>query len=100
MEREWLTEHVAKVGAAFSYRLWQPGNAYRRWQMIYHESKPGTRGAIAVIPVDDDLPEGWRPVAGVFDFGRDGGGGHLTESQIIARLQQATRRLPVLDPTE
>ena len=96
LHTQWLDEHVSKVADAFQTRLFQTGNAYRSWQMIYCESKPGTRGGIAVVPCDDSIPAGWMPDQGIFADGA----GHLTRDQLRHRLAEATRRLPVLDPNE
>ena len=101
MTYQWLEDHVSKVASAFSQRLYDPGNAYRTWEMIYCESKPGTRGGIAVIPSDDITPAGWLPVGGVFDTSK----GQLlprvmTRDQIRTRLWNAVGNLPVLDPSE
>lgn len=93
---KWVVEHIGKVSDAFFYRLCQPANAYRRWQLIYCESQPGTRGGVAVILMDDDIPKDWHPVGDIFE----GRAGFLTRDQIYRRIDNAVKNLPILDPDE
>lgn len=97
MYDKWLPEHVAKVSDALSERLKRDamGGLFRRQQMIYCPSVPGTRGGIAVVPDDDDIPSGWLPVIGVMSDAYA-----MTRAQIHAKLETATATLPVLDPNE
>ncbi len=94
---KWLNQHTADVGTALFHRLCQEPN--RRWQRMYHESEPGTRGGIAVVPADAVAAfkeYNWRPVQGVFADASYS----LTRLQIIRRLTDASRHLPILEPEE
>ena len=93
----WLDKHIGDVATALHTRLFHPDSFARRWQMIFHESQPGTRGGIAVIPCDDILPNDWQPVQGVFAECQPSA---MTRDQIAYFLRRASQRLPVLDPNE
>ena len=98
-----IDDHIGKVATAFHQRLYRPDSFCRRWQMIYCPSQSilngdtaDVSGGVAVIPTDDSIPEGWKPVQGIFDVGNGLLPEALTRDQLYRRLLEAARRLPIL----